>query len=83
MIIDESVINPILRDIDVIYINGEVSSSEADDLSECIVWIKGKSLNESNISYVIDSLRSYKKVMNKDIVCKIINQFRKICGSYL
>lgn len=83
MIIDESVINPLLREIDVMYINGEVSSSEADDLSECIVWIKGKSLNESNISYVIDSLRSYKKVMNKDIVCKIINQFRKICGSYL
>lgn len=83
MIIDESVINPLLREIDVMYIEGKLKVNEAEDLSDCINWIKNKSLNESNISYVIDSLRSYKKVMNKDIVCKIINQFRKICGSYL
>lgn len=83
MIIDESVINPLLREIDVMYIEGKLKVNEAEDLSDCINWIKNKSLNESNINYVIDSLRSYKKVMNKDIVCKIINQFRKICGSYL
>lgn len=83
MIIDESVINPLLREIDVMYIEGKLKVNEAEDLSDCINWIKNKSLNESNINYVIENLRSYKKVMNKDIVCKIINQFRKICGSYL
>lgn len=83
MIINESVINPLLREIDVMYIEGEIKSNEAEDLSDCIIWIVNKSLNESNISYVIESLRSYKKFISKEHVCKVINQFRKICGSYL
>lgn len=83
MIIDESVINPLLREIDVMYIEGSLKSTEAEDLSDCIIWIVNKPLNESNISYVIENLRSYKKIISKEIVCKVINQFRKICGSYL
>lgn len=40
MIIDESVINPLLREIDVMYIEGKLKVNEAEDLSKCINWIK-------------------------------------------
>lgn len=83
MIVEDSTINPILRIIDVYYIDGLIGVSEAEDLSESIIWIVNKSLNESNVNYVIDTLRSYKKVMDKEIVCKVINEFRKICGGYM
>jgi len=83
MIVSESIINPILRSIDVLYMNGKLSISDTEDLSETINWMIGQSLNESNISYVIDSLRSFKNEFNKEQVSSIINEFRKICGSYL
>ena len=65
------------------YIESKLKVNEAEDLSDCINWIKNKSLNESNINYVIENLRSYKKFISKEHVCKVINEFRKICGSYL
>lgn len=83
MIVEESILNPVLRSIDVMYMSNELSVNDAEDLSESVLWIKGKSLNESNISYVIDTLRSFKNDTNKENVSKVINEFRKTCGSYL
>lgn len=83
MIVNESLINPVLRTIDVFYMNSKLSLSDAEDLSESITWLNNKSLNESNISYVIDTLRSFKNDSNKENVSKVINEFRKTCGSYL
>ena len=83
MIVNESLINPVLRTIDVFYMNSKLSLSDAEDLSESITWLNNKSLNESNISYVIDTLRSFKNDSNKENVSKVINEFRKTCRSYL
>ncbi len=84
MIVTEDIINQLLREIDVFYFQDSlITSDQADDLSESVKWILGKSLNESNISYVIETLRSYKKTMNQDAVSSIIKSFRRICGSYM
>lgn len=84
MIVTEDIINQLLREIDVPYCEERlITPQQADDLSESVKWILGKSLNESNISYVIDTLRSYKKIMNQEAVSRITKSFRKICGSYM
>lgn len=84
MLVSEELINEILREIDDFYFTKkEIKSSDAQDLSIAVSWIEGKSLNESNISYVIESLRQYKKTMNKKAVSSIINSFRKICGNQM
>lgn len=83
MIVNESILNQIFRSIEALYIDSKLSSIDADDLSTSVKWIENKSLNESNISYVIESLRSFKSEQNKESVCKVINEFRKVCGSYL
>ena len=84
MIVTEDIINQLLREIDVFYFQDNlITSDQADDLSEGVKWILGKSLNESNVSYVIETLRSYKKTMNENAVSNVIKSFRKICGSYM
>lgn len=83
MIVSEELINTILREIDVMYSEGILKIDDADDLSHAVSWIIGQSLNESNVSYVIESLRGYKKVMNADAVSRIINLCRKTLGSYM
>ena len=57
MIVSEELINTILREIDVMYSEGTLKIDDADDLSKAVSWINGKSLNESNVSYVIECLR--------------------------
>jgi hypothetical protein len=84
MIVTEDIINQLLREIDVLYFEERlITPQQADDLSDSVKWILGKSLNESNISYVIDTLRSFKKIMNQDAVSSVIKSFRRICGSYM
>lgn len=84
MIVTEDIINQLLREIDVLYFEEKlITPQQADDLSDSVKWILGKSLNESNISYVIDTLRSFKKIMNQDAVSSVIKSFRRICGSYM
>lgn len=84
MIVTEDIINQLLREIDVFYFQDSlITSDQADDLSDSVKWILGKSLNESNISYVIKTLRSYKKTMNQDAVSSVIKSFRRICGSHM
>ncbi|MBK8399459.1 MAG: hypothetical protein IPL26_29985 [Leptospiraceae bacterium] len=84
MIVDESIINQIIREIDTLYYQEQtISSEDADDLQKSVQWIIGKSLNESNVSYVIELLRSFKKTMNEQAVSSIIKSFRRICGSYM
>ena len=84
MIVTEDIINQLLREIDVLYFEERlITPQQADDLSDSVKWILGKSLNESNISYVIDTLRSFKKTMSQDAVSSVIKSFRKICGSYM
>lgn len=84
MIVTEDIINQLLREIDVLYFEERlITPQQADDLSDSVKWILGKSLNESNISYVIDTLRSFKKTMSQDAVSSVIKSFRRICGSYM
>lgn|GEM_PF-3203953 len=83
MIASEHIFNPILRDIDLMYISGQISSSDADDLSKAVMWIIGNSLNESNVSHVITELRSYKDYIDSKSVSSVINNFRKTCGVYM
>lgn len=83
MIVTEEMMNPILRDIDVLYIEGKLPLADCDDLTKTIVWLIGKPLNESNISYVVNYLRGFKNVMDENIVSGIIKKFKSLCGGYL
>lgn len=84
MIVDESLLNPLLREIDVMYYSeGVLKADEADDLTKCVVWIIGKSLNESNIQFVVESLRGFKSVINERTVNRVIKNFKSLCGGIL
>ena len=83
MIVTEEMMNPILRDIDVLYIEGKLPLADCDDLTKTIAWLIGKPLNESNISYVVNSLRGFKTVMDESIVSSVIKKFKSLCGGYL
>jgi hypothetical protein len=84
MIVTEDIINQILREIDVMYYSESViTAEEAEDLCECVIWIVGKSLNESNIQYVVGSLRGFKSVIDEKEVSRVIKTFKKILGSYM
>ncbi|MBP9887669.1 MAG: hypothetical protein KBF93_15320 [Leptospiraceae bacterium] len=83
MIATEEIINGILREIDVMYSEGTLKVDDADDLSNSVNWIKGKPMNESNVSYVIETLRGYKKFMNPESVARVINACRKTFGAYM
>lgn len=83
MIVSEAIINTLLREIDMLYIEGQLSVSDAEDLSTCVSWIIGKSLNESNVQYVINNLRGFKSVMDVTVVSRVINSFRSTLGGYL
>lgn len=84
MIVDESLLNPLLREIDVMYYSeGVLKADEADDLTKCVVWLIGKSLNESNIQFVVESLRGYKTVIDERLVNRVIKNFRALCGGVM
>lgn len=83
MIVTENIINPLLRDIDLMYISGIISASNADDLSKVVSWIVGKSLNESNVNHVVNELRGFKHFIEKKSVSSVIKNFKKICGDYM
>ena len=65
------------------YINGSISVSDADDLTSTVTWIIGKSLNESNVSHVVNQLRGFKNFINETSVAIVIKNFKKICGEYM
>lgn len=52
------IINGILREIDVMYSEGILKVDDADDLQHSVNWIVGQSLNESNVSFLIESFKS-------------------------
>lgn len=81
MTVTDDMLNPLLRELDVMYFEEKVlTADEADDLTKCIVWIIGRNLNESNIQYVVESLRGFKTVIKEQTVNKVIKNFRALCG---
>jgi len=82
MLVTEAMLNPTLREIDTLYING-LPLDDADDLSKSVNWILDKQLNESNVSFVVNSLRGFKTVMDTDKVNRIIKNFVSQMGIYL
>lgn len=79
--VSEETVLPVLRKIDSYYVNRNITSDEADDLTKCIMWVIGKSKNESNIQQVIaPQLRSYKEFIDERIVSSVINEFRRVVG---
>jgi hypothetical protein len=78
--VSENDLLPVLRKIDSYYVGRNITSDEADDLTNSVVWLIGKSKNESNINQVIAILRGYKELIDKDIVSSVINEFRKAIG---
>ena len=83
MIIEDCHVNAILRSIDLLYIQGRIGISDADDLTTCVIWLVGKSMNESNIQYAINNLRGYKSVMDDKSVSSVINSIRQNLGKFL
>lgn len=82
MTVTDDMLNPLLRELDVMYYEEKVlTADEADDLTKCIVWIIGRSLNESNIQYVVESLRGFKTVIKEQTVSRVIKNFRALCGA--
>lgn len=78
--VSEETILPVLRKIDSYYVNRNITSDEADDLTNLIVWLVGKSKSETNINQAISQLRQYKESIGKEIVSSVINEFRKVVG---
>lgn len=78
--VSEEIILPVLRKIDSYYVARDITSDEADDLTNSIVWLIGKSKNESNIQQTISQLRQYKESIGKEIVSSVINELRKVVG---
>ena len=60
--------------------NRNITSDRADDLTNSIVWLVGKSKSETNINQAISQLRQYKESIGKEIVSSVINEFRKVVG---
>ncbi len=78
--VSENDLLPVLRKIDPYYVNRNITSDEADDLTNCVTWVIGKSKNESNIQQVIAQLRAHKELIDEKIVSSVINEFRKVVG---
>lgn len=78
--VSENDLLPVLRKIDSYYVNRNITSDEADDLTNSIVWLVGKSKSETNINQAISQLRQYKESIGKEIVSSVINEFRKVVG---
>lgn len=78
--VSEETILPVLRKIDSYYVNRNITSDRADDLTNSIVWLVGKSKSETNINQAISQLRQYKESIGKEIVSSVINEFRKVVG---
>ncbi len=78
--VSEETILPVLRKIDSYYVNRNITSDEADDPTNSIVWLVGKSKSETNINQAISQLRQYKESIGKEIVSSVINEFRKVVG---
>ncbi len=80
IMVSENDLLPVLRKIDSYYVNRNITSDEADDLTNSIVWLVGKSKSETNINQAISQLRQYKKSIGKEIVSSVINEFRQVIG---
>lgn len=78
--VSENEILPVLRKIDSYYVNRNITSDEADDLTNSIVWLVGKPKSETNIQQAISQLRQYKESIGKEIVSSVINELRKVVG---
>ena len=78
--VSEETILPVLRKIDSYYVNRNITSDEADDLTNSIVWLVGKPKSETNIQQAISQLRQYKESIGKEIVSSVINELRKVVG---
>lgn len=78
--VSEETVLPVLRKIDSYYVNRNITSDRADDLTNSIVWLVGKSKSETNINQAISQLRQYKESIGKEIVSSVINEFRKVVG---
>lgn len=81
MVVTEQFLHSLFSFIDSLYFEEKViSPDEAEDLIKVVSWIIDKSLNESNIQYVIKNLRSFKPHIDEKAVNSVINQFRILCG---
>lgn len=81
MLVTEEYLYSLFSFIDSLYFTEKlITPDEAEDLSKTVSWIIDKSLNESNIQYVIKNLRSYKNHIDEKAVNSVINQFRILCG---
>lgn len=81
MVIKEEFLHSLFSFIDSLYFKEKIiSPDEAEDLIKVVSWIIDKSLNESNIQYVIKNLRSFKAHIDEKAVNSVINQFRILCG---
>ncbi len=78
--ITENDILPVLRKIDSYYIDRKITSDEADDLTNCVTWVIGKTAGETNVQHVVSQLRGYKEFIPKEIVSSVINEVRKALG---
>ncbi len=58
-----------------------LKSDEAEDIVRFVSWLIGESLTETNIQHVVANLRSYKNIVDAEIMSKLIKQFIQICGS--
>lgn len=82
MVANEELLNPILRELDVMYYENKIiTADEAEDLSNCLLWIIGKNLNESNVQHVVNQLRGFKNYIDESAVSKVIKNFKAICGA--
>lgn len=78
--VSEEDIFPVLRKIDSYYVERKITSDEADDLTNCVTWVIGKTAGETNVQHVVSQLRSYKEFIPKKIVSSVINEIRKALG---
>ena len=74
-------LSPILSRIDnMCLVEKVITPGDAEDLSDCVVELVNKPLNESNISAVVGCLRNAKEHVNKDAVSRIIKLLITILG---
>lgn len=82
MQVTEEMLAPLLRQIASMYYKEHLlKSDEAEDIVQFVSWLIGESLTETNIQHVVANLRSYKNIVDAEIMSKLIKQFIQICGS--
>ena len=80
----ETDLYPVLSRIDELFYKDKlISAEEAEDLSENIMWINGKQMNDANINFVVNKLRGYKKFMDRQAVSIVIKCFIETTGGMI